>query len=273
VESAGGDTTIRTSGIAPSTFYGITKPQGQRDFTPPQIAPIDATALQEIEIDEDETIGNPDSEPEQATEHPRTYIYTLDSLASKHPQAVKRLSRYLLMEAHDKKQLAEDALTEPKGMQAIVPHQPNYCDCGIYLLHFVKTFMKDPKTSSDIIRNRKSPQKGRRVPHEHWDGASVGNYREELTTRIRSMSEEWKKQRGEQDPGTKNQTDGVAPQQEQQPHGDAGTPTVSSKAENDDDTDSDIEVVGSPQKPQPSKALRRDSSLGEVKKGPAARVR
>jgi hypothetical protein len=74
------------------------------------------------------------------------------------------------MEAHDKKQLAEDTLTEPKGMQALVggfayllcdsrdiivqvPAQTNYCDCGIYLLHFAKTFMKDPRLSSDIIRN------------------------------------------------------------------------------------------------------------------------
>lgn len=86
------------------------------------------------------------------------------------------------------------------------------------------------------------------------------------------MSEEWKKQRGEQDPGTKNQTDGVAPQQEQQPRGDAGTPTASSKAENDD-SDSDIEVLGSPQKPTTSKAPRRHHGLSEAKKGPAARVR
>jgi len=66
---AGGDTS-RTSGIAPSTFYGTstTRPQGQRDVTPPQIAPIDVNAMQEIEIDEDETVGNPDSEPEQAAE-------------------------------------------------------------------------------------------------------------------------------------------------------------------------------------------------------------
>lgn len=67
VESAGGDTT-RPSSIAPSTFYGTSKPQGQRDATPPQITPIDVSALQEIEIDEDETVGNPDSEPEQAAE-------------------------------------------------------------------------------------------------------------------------------------------------------------------------------------------------------------
>jgi Ulp1 family protease catalytic subunit len=75
------------------------------------------------------------------------------------------------MEAHDKRQLDEATLNEPKGMQAIVgtypfilrfawdsvivqvPHQPNFCDCGIYLLHFAKTFMKDPQLSSDIIRN------------------------------------------------------------------------------------------------------------------------
>ena len=75
------------------------------------------------------------------------------------------------MEARDKRQLDEATLNEPKGMQAIVgiqlvycevrvgfscfqvPHQPNFCDCGIYLLHFAKTFMKDPQFSSDIIRN------------------------------------------------------------------------------------------------------------------------
>ncbi|KAH9065374.1 hypothetical protein EDB87DRAFT_1555821 [Lactarius vividus] len=129
-------------------------------------------------------MANPDSEHEEAVEcvflpsstatithqtlrHPQTYIFTFDSLSSKHPQAVKRLGKYLLMEAHDKKQRDEDTLIEPKGMQAHVsicrfqvswsviqvPHQPNHCDCGVYLLHFAKTFMKDPKLSSEIIQN------------------------------------------------------------------------------------------------------------------------
>jgi hypothetical protein len=84
------------------------------------------------------------------------------------------------------------------------------------------------------------------------------------------MSEEWKKQRGEQqDSGTKNQADGATPQE--QPRGDP-VPTVSSKAENDD-FDSDIEVVGSPHKSPLSKALRRDSGLAEPKRGSAARLR
>lgn len=132
---AGEGDTIRTSGISPSTFYGTTN-QGQGDVIP-QLPPVSDNALPETEIDEDETMGNPESELEEVAEYvssfsgsekyhswalrvPRTYIYTFDSLAAKHPQAVKRLSKYLLMEAHDKRQLDEANLNEPKGMQAIV---------------------------------------------------------------------------------------------------------------------------------------------------------
>jgi hypothetical protein len=95
------------------------------------------------------------------------------------------------------------------------------------------------------------------------------------------MSDEWKKkQRGEQDSGMKNQTDGTAAapqdqqQQQQQPpsRGDPTPTTASSRA--GDETDSDIEVLGSPQKGPPSRGTRRDSGLVESrKKGPAARVR
>jgi hypothetical protein len=58
--------TIRTSGIPPSTFYG-TKTQGQGDVMA-QAAPINNNALPEIEINEDVTMGNPESEPEEAAE-------------------------------------------------------------------------------------------------------------------------------------------------------------------------------------------------------------
>lgn len=69
VMAAGGSKgdTVLTSSIPPSTFYG-TRPQGRGDVTPPRIAPVDVTALlPEIEI-EDETVGNPDSEPEEVAE-------------------------------------------------------------------------------------------------------------------------------------------------------------------------------------------------------------
>jgi hypothetical protein len=86
------------------------------------------------------------------------------------------------------------------------------------------------------------------------------------------MSEEWKRQRSEQqDSATKNlnettdrdRSSPVAAPQEQH-----ATPTASSKADND--PDSDIEVLCSPQKAPGYKGPRRDS--GSRKKG-AARAR
>jgi hypothetical protein len=89
------------------------------------------------------------------------------------------------------------------------------------------------------------------------------------------MSEEWKRQRSEQqDSTTKNlneptDRDGsgtaAAPQEQR------ATPTASSKADND--SDSDIEVLCSPQKPPVYKGSRRDSGTSESRKGPAARLR
>lgn len=60
-----GDTT-RTTGIPPSIFYS-TKSQGQVDVVP-QLPPVSDNALQGTEIDEDETMGNPESEPEEVAE-------------------------------------------------------------------------------------------------------------------------------------------------------------------------------------------------------------
>jgi hypothetical protein len=79
-ESSGmseGDT-IRTSGIPPSNFYG-TKNE-RRDVTP-QLAPINNSAPPaEIEIDEDETMGNPESEAEEATEYASFFFLGLEIL-------------------------------------------------------------------------------------------------------------------------------------------------------------------------------------------------
>ena len=90
------------------------------------------------------------------------------------------------------------------------------------------------------------------------------------------MSEEWKRQRSEQqDSAAKNSNeptdrDGsgtavIAPPDQH------ATPTASSKADND--SDSDIEVLCSPQKAPPYKAPRRSSGSSESRKGPAARIR
>jgi hypothetical protein len=63
---AGEGDTIGTPGIPPSTFYG-TKSQGRGDVIP-QLPPVSDNPLPETDIDEDETMGNPESEPEEAAE-------------------------------------------------------------------------------------------------------------------------------------------------------------------------------------------------------------
>lgn len=56
----------RTVGIAPSIFYS-TKSQGQVDVVP-QLPPVSDNALPVTDIDEDETMRNPESEPEEVAE-------------------------------------------------------------------------------------------------------------------------------------------------------------------------------------------------------------
>jgi Ulp1 family protease len=90
----------------------------------------------------------------------------MDSLGGKHPAAIKRLQRYLRLEAEDKRKVSKTS--EALGKQAIVrllqmnyrwsinispqvPVQPNFCDCGLFLLHFAETFVNDPAKYCRII--------------------------------------------------------------------------------------------------------------------------
>ncbi|TBU61831.1 hypothetical protein BD310DRAFT_766107, partial [Dichomitus squalens] len=100
------------------------------------------------------------------------YIYTFDSLGSKHPAAANRLAKYLRFEAVDKKglQLEETRLAVVKHAkvdlfpffhQATIPCadvflvqsplQTNFCDCGLFVLAFVEVFMDDPVRAGELI--------------------------------------------------------------------------------------------------------------------------
>jgi hypothetical protein len=76
---------VKASGIPPSTFYG-TKSDEKPNVTP-QMASVDNSVPTEIEIDEDETMGNADSEPEEAAEyvflHPASKLSLMSLKTSK----------------------------------------------------------------------------------------------------------------------------------------------------------------------------------------------
>ena len=67
----------------------------------------------------------------------------MDSLGNAHPKALSRLNEYLQEEAKDKKGVSNPSSALMK--KALVPAQPNFCDCGLYLLHFAQTFISDPE--------------------------------------------------------------------------------------------------------------------------------
>ncbi|PCH39744.1 hypothetical protein WOLCODRAFT_136474 [Wolfiporia cocos MD-104 SS10] len=122
-----------------------------------------------------------------------TYIFTFDSLGARHPQAVKILTRYLQLEAKDKKDL--DDTGQVTGKAALVPSQPNYCDCGVYVLHFVRTFLRSPETYQQLIVSQKGKDYDREQRRHDWKDDEVEGLRQELTERIQELSQDWKRER------------------------------------------------------------------------------
>ncbi|KAG6841694.1 hypothetical protein C0991_007964 [Blastosporella zonata] len=119
----------------------------------------------------------------------KTYIYTFDSLGSKHPQAIKVLTRYLKQEAQDKRK--QQYTSTALGRQAQVPVQPNFCDCGLYLLHFAETFISDPVHYSHVILTR-TKATSNAIRLEDWKGERTGDMRERLRGDIDELSVVWK---------------------------------------------------------------------------------
>lgn len=86
--------------------------------------------------------------------------------------------------------------------------QPNYCDCGIYLLHFARTFAGNHEHYSSIIRVRlpslstilvltcclqtRLSSQSHPERQTDWDGEHLEGFRETLMKRIRQLSREWK---------------------------------------------------------------------------------
>jgi len=71
-------------------------------------------------------------------------IVTLDSLGYGHSPACVNLRSWLMAEAESKRGLI---VPNPGsiGMKATyLPQQPNYCDCGLYLLIYLEKFLDDP---------------------------------------------------------------------------------------------------------------------------------
>ncbi|KAJ7132990.1 hypothetical protein C8R46DRAFT_1140271 [Mycena filopes] len=130
--------------------------------------------------------------------HPSTYVFTLDSLGSRHPKVINVLGQYLQFEALEKKGIPIEESSKPIGKAALVPHQPNFCDCGIYLLHLAQTFISDPLRYFNLITATKKGVPNSLDRQLEWNDDQTKVRRQEMADRILDLSREWKKNRAAQ---------------------------------------------------------------------------
>ncbi|KAJ5495292.1 hypothetical protein N7539_000408 [Penicillium diatomitis] len=76
----------------------------------------------------------------------QTAIITFDSLDAPRSPTVKLLREYICREAASKRKMKiRNPTLEIKGMRAQnIPLQPNYSDCGLYLMAYLENFVRDP---------------------------------------------------------------------------------------------------------------------------------
>ncbi|UNI18874.1 Ulp1 peptidase [Purpureocillium takamizusanense] len=80
-------------------------------------------------------------------------IVTLDSLESPHSPTCRALKEYLIEEARDKRNV--ELAVVPSGMSAKkIPCQNNYCDCGVYVLGYLREFLRDPDETARKLLQR-----------------------------------------------------------------------------------------------------------------------
>ncbi|KAG6813577.1 hypothetical protein H0H92_009621 [Tricholoma furcatifolium] len=153
---------ISTS-IAPGNFYGkSSKAFGKQRAIPNTMVPRkDNDRPTPVTDREDE--NDDDDEGDQptltATSENTTYIFTFDSLGSKHPQAIRNLARYLKKEAQD------------------------------------KLNKNDTSTAVGKLAHERTKTKDKQTRHEDWKGELTGDMRERLRADIDKLSVEWKKDR------------------------------------------------------------------------------
>lgn len=81
-------------------------------------------------------------------------VVTLDSMGNAHPNHVSILKQYVQAEAEDKRGMAVGR-EEIQGMKVLgIPQQPNYCDCGLFLIGYLEEFAKDPQAFANKVLSR-----------------------------------------------------------------------------------------------------------------------
>lgn len=120
-------------------------------------------------------------------------IITLDSFGSSHSTEVRYLKEYLCAEADAKRGMSVE-LKQLQGMTAKgIPEQPNFFDCGVYLVGYVEQFAKNPKQFVDKVLSR---QLDEQIDFAHFDPSRKrAEIREALLKLSKQLEEDHKVQK------------------------------------------------------------------------------
>ncbi|PVU92269.1 hypothetical protein BB559_003768 [Furculomyces boomerangus] len=93
----------------------------------------------------------------------RTWIVVFDSLRGRHTSVIENLSNYIKCVVNDISGGVNDSKIQ--GRYAKVPKQPNFCDCGLYLLQYVEEFFLDHDRIAELVVNK--------VNAENWFSSEI----------------------------------------------------------------------------------------------------
>ncbi|KAF5356422.1 hypothetical protein D9758_009461 [Tetrapyrgos nigripes] len=112
----------------------------------------------------------------------RASIWTLDPLGFDRPEVVDTLAFYLKAEAREKHGVS---ISDQKlvGRKALTPTQPNWYDCGPYILVFAKAFMTSPDDFLESISGNKA--------ESFWVAEEFQAIRNFLKAEINKFSKQW----------------------------------------------------------------------------------
>ena len=107
----------------------------------------------------------------------QSYVMVLDSLGITHGPVKTALRDYLRLEARDKGHVRPDVdlkrLGDPLHVDVRVPDQPNFSDCGIYLLHYFDRFFSDPVLFTEISLAARRNSRTEVPIHDAWRSEEV----------------------------------------------------------------------------------------------------
>ncbi|WFC99158.1 Ulp1 peptidase [Malassezia yamatoensis] len=130
---------------------------------------------------------------ESPTEAKSAYVLLLDSLGGTHGAVKTVLRDYLRFEAKDKHRVPPETdlkkLGDLIGVDVHVASQPNFCDCGLYLLHNFQCFFSDPQI---YLHAALSQRRSALHPDNVWRAGDMSQYRKNWQDLLNRLSASWR---------------------------------------------------------------------------------